>query len=121
MEELIDKRHVPEFVSESYELLETLFRTSIQLSENEGRYFNVKYHRLFSSTLFRIWDKKLSKITTTEPLGSELLHNEINQLSQELNKEEIEISSPSLEQDEVINYLHYCIERLEFTPFKEFI
>ena len=117
---LIDNRLLPEIFNEIYELLETLFRTSIQMSENKIDFFNEQYHRLFIVILFRIWDHKLSKITLNEPLERKALDNHIDTLRQYLLIENIEINFTSSECWKVIKYLHYCIERLKNVQFKKY-
>jgi hypothetical protein len=115
---LIDNRLLPEIFNEIYELLETLFRTSIQMSENKIDFFNEEYHRLFIVILFRSWDHKLSKITMIEPIDPVALYRDTELLSVEL-RENIKDNITSSEYWKVINYIYYWIESLENLPFKE--
>ncbi len=110
---LFEKRYVEEFLNEAYELLDIIYRASVQASKNEVKYFDVKYYHIFQRILFKLWDKKLSIITGIDPLNYKSIETEVTSLVDKVKSEKCGVQMPSLDYNKIINHLYYYIECLE--------
>jgi hypothetical protein len=114
---LLEKRYVEEFLNEVYELLDTIYRASVQASKNEIEYFYEKYHHIFINILFKAWDQKISKTTGINPLDPKSIEKDVFFLFEKIKSEKCKASMPSFDYYQIIIQLYYYIECLEKIQF----
>jgi hypothetical protein len=118
MGQYIEFRHIEELFNEIFGLLDTIYRGNLQTSLNKVKYFNERYHKIFFSIIFMVWDHNLSKLTGLKPIDKSNIERELISLSDRIGLELKEVRRPSrFEYIDIINYLNYniqCLEKVEF-------